>query len=60
MTNAKRTEQIISDDILNLLTDEEIARVSTAEVAIGLAEGAECLDLEQLYQGVEHANQRLP
>ena len=33
------------DAILNLLTDEEIARVSNAEVATGPAEGAEYLDL---------------
>jgi hypothetical protein len=43
MTDAKRSEQVTLDAILNLLTDEESARVSTAEVAIGLTEGAEYL-----------------
>jgi hypothetical protein len=55
MTDAKRSEQVTRDAILNLLTDEETARVSTAKVAIGLTEGAEYLDLEQLDQGVKRA-----
>jgi hypothetical protein len=43
MTDAKRSEQVTRDAILNLLTDDETARVSTAEVAIGLTEGEEYL-----------------
>ena len=55
MTDTKRTEQVTRDAILNLLTDEETARVSTAEVATRLTEGAEYLDLEHLDQGVQRA-----
>jgi hypothetical protein len=41
--------------ILELLSDEEVARVSTAETAPGLAEGEEYLDLEQPARGVLRA-----
>jgi hypothetical protein len=36
MTDAKRTEQVARDNILKLLSNEEIAKVSTAEAASGL------------------------
>ena len=49
MTDAKRAEHVTRDAILKLLSDEEIAKVSTAE------EGAEYLDLEHLDQGVQRA-----
>ena len=55
MTNTKRAEQIARDNILKLLSNEEIAKVSTAEAASGLTEGGEYLDLEHLDQGVQHA-----
>jgi hypothetical protein len=42
-----------SRHILKLLSDEETARVSTAEAASGLIEGAEYLDLEHLDQGAQ-------
>ena len=45
----------IRDTILGLLSDEETARVSTAEGVSGLTEGAEYLDLEHLDQGVQRA-----
>jgi hypothetical protein len=55
MTNSKRAEQVARDNILKLLSNEEIAKVSTAEAASGLTEGGEYLDLEHLDQGVQHA-----
>jgi hypothetical protein len=55
MTDAKRAEQVTRDTILNLLSDEENAKVSTAEAASRLAEGEEYLDLEHLDQGVQRA-----
>jgi hypothetical protein len=55
MTDAKRAEQIARDTILKLLSNEEIAKVSTAEAASGLTEGGEYLDLEHLDQGVQRA-----
>ncbi len=55
MTDAKRAEQVARDTILNLLSDEENAKVSTAEAATRLAEGAEYLDLEHLDRGIQRA-----
>lgn len=45
--NAARTEYITRDTILKLLSDNEVARVSTAETAAQLVEGDEYVDLEQ-------------
>ena len=55
MTNAERAEQVARDTILKLLSNEETARVGTAEVATGLTEGAEYLDLKHLEQGIQRA-----
>ena len=55
MTDAKRAEQVARDNILKLLSNEEIAKVSTAEAASGLTEGGEYLDLEHLDQGIQRA-----
>ena len=55
MTDAKRAEQIVRDTILKLLSNEETAKVSTAEAATELTEGAEYLDLEHLDRGVQRA-----
>lgn len=55
MTNTQRTQLADRDTILKLLSDEENAKVSTAEAASGLTEGQEYLDLEQLDQGVQRA-----
>ena len=55
MTDAKGAEDVTRDNILNILSDEEIAKISTAEVASGLTEGVEYLDLEHLDQGVQRA-----
>ena len=55
MTDAKRTELVARDTILKLLSNEEIARVSSAEALAGLRDGSEYLDLEHLDQGVQRA-----
>ena len=55
MTDAKLAEHVARDTILKLLSDEEIAKVSTAEAASELTEGGEYLDLEHLDQGVQRA-----
>ena len=49
----KRTEYITRDTILRLLSDDDIARVSTAETAASLAEGDEYVDLEAPDRGVQ-------
>jgi hypothetical protein len=51
----ERTRYLIRDKLLKLLSDDEIARVSTAESADRLEPGAEYLDLEALDQGVRRA-----
>jgi hypothetical protein len=56
MDNDKRTQLVTQDTILKLLSDEETARVSTAETALRLNEGDEYLDLTQLDQGVRNAD----
>jgi hypothetical protein len=56
MRVADRAELVTRDTILKLLSNEEIARVSTAETASKLTEGQEYLDLEHLEQGVQRAN----
>ena len=58
--NETRNAYVTRDTILKLLSDEEIARVSTAETASGLADGEEYLDLERLSEGVHKAIVPLP
>jgi hypothetical protein len=41
--------------VLGLLSDDEVASVSTAEAAAGLADGEEYIDLQALDQGVRRA-----
>jgi hypothetical protein len=53
--NESKADYVIRDSILKLLSDDEIARVSTAETAAHLQDGEEYLDLEQLQQGVRRA-----
>lgn len=50
-----RTEFVFRHSILGMLSDDEVASVSTAETATGLADGDEYLDLEQLDRGVRLA-----
>ena len=55
MKDEPRAEYLTRDGILKLLSDDEVARVSTAETAEHLADGDEYLDLEQLRRGVRRA-----
>lgn len=47
-----RTEFVFRHSILGMLSDDEVASVITAESVMGLSEGDEYLDLEQLDRGV--------
>ena len=49
---AKRDQYITREGILKLLSDDEIARVSTTEAGPPLAKGDEYVDLQHLYLGV--------
>ena len=51
-----RTAYLTRDAVLKLLSNEEIARVSTAETRPRLSDGEEYLDLEHLDQGVRQAD----
>jgi hypothetical protein len=51
----ERIRYLTRDRILKLLSDDEIAAVSTAESATGLEPGAEYLDLEAIERGVRRA-----
>lgn len=42
--------------IMMLLTDEENARVTTAEAGVSLVEGSEFLDLKHLERGVQRVS----
>ncbi|MEN9577477.1 MAG: hypothetical protein RJA70_486 [Pseudomonadota bacterium] len=53
--NEPRTVYVTRDAILKLLSDDEIARVSTAETAARLMDGDEYVDLEVPDQGVRTA-----
>jgi hypothetical protein len=55
MTDTQRAEHVARDTILKLLSDEEIAKVSSAESASKLADGEEYLDMEHLDRGVQRA-----
>ena len=55
MSSTTRDELSARNSIMMLLTDEEIARVTTAEAGASLADGAEFLDLEHLDQGIQRS-----
>lgn len=50
-----RNRYLTRDRVLNLISDDEIARVSTAESGPRLENGEEYLDLEALERGVQRA-----
>ena len=56
MSPSTRLELVTRETVLMLLTDAETAKVSTAEAATGLSDGAEYLDLEHIDQGIQRAN----
>jgi hypothetical protein len=55
MTVDHRAQYVSRDSVLKLLSDEEVARVSTAETATRLVDGEEYLDLERLDLGIRRA-----
>jgi hypothetical protein len=56
MTAAERADHTARDTILKLLSDEENAKVSSAEGSPSLAQGEEYLDLEHLDRGIQRAD----
>ena len=52
MTDHARADLVGRDTILKFLSDEETARVSTAETAASIRDGAEYLDLQHIDQGI--------
>ncbi len=56
MSSDDRSEYTARDRILELLSDEEVAKVSTAEAQVRLADGEEYVDLDKLYEGVRQAH----
>lgn len=57
MQNEKRKDYITREKILKLLSDHEVAAVSTAETAARLGDGEEFIDLENFERGVQRAPQ---
>lgn len=55
MNHDKRTPYVVRATILGLLSETELARVSSAESGADLADGVEFIDLEHLERGVRHA-----
>ena len=55
MTTHKHAELVTRENLMKLLSDDEIAKVSNAETKKALLEGDEYVDLEQLDGGVRRA-----
>lgn len=55
MGKFKKSEYVIRDSIMKLLSDEEVARVSTTEAGTPLSDGEEYLDLEHCESGMHSA-----
>lgn len=55
-SQSKMAEYVTRDRILKLLSDDEVAKVSTAETALHLSEGDEYIDLCRLDRGVSCAD----
>jgi len=60
MKSDMRTENIARESVLKLLSDDEVASVSTAETATRLLDAEEYLDLEELERGVQQARKAGP
>jgi len=60
MKSDMRSENIARESVLKLLSDDEVASVSTAETATHLLDGDEYLDLEQPERGVQQARKAGP
>jgi hypothetical protein len=52
---SKRDVLLTRASIMQLLSNDEVGAVSTAEAAVSLAKGDEYLDLEQLERGIQTA-----
>jgi hypothetical protein len=55
MKSNMQSEIITRESVLKLLSDEEVAKVCTAEATTRLLDGEEYLDLEHLDLGVQQA-----
>ena len=55
MSNGKRIDYVARDSILKLLSEAELAQVSSAESGDALRAGDEYIDLEHLEHGVRKA-----
>ncbi len=55
MNTDSKKEHVTRENILMLLSDDEVASVSTAESMVRPLDGEEYLDLEDLEQGVRSA-----
>jgi len=60
VNNDSRTDHVTREKILLLLSDDEVAKASTAETTARPLEGEEYLDLEDLDQGVRSARGTTP
>lgn len=56
MKTDKLQEYVIREEVMKLLSDEEVAKVNRAETAADLREGQEYLDMERTVQGVRWAS----
>jgi hypothetical protein len=56
MTAVQRVSLVSREAILKLLSDDEVARVSTAETAAAISNGHDYIDLENLGRGVQRAD----
>jgi hypothetical protein len=56
MKTDKLQEYVIREEVMKLLSAEELSRVNTPETAADLREGQEYLDLEHTVQGVRRAS----
>ncbi len=56
MSSQERSEYTTRQQLLDLLSDEEVAKVSTAEDRVRLADGEEYVDLERIEEGVRQAH----
>jgi hypothetical protein len=54
MNGPTRTDHVVRENILRLLSDDEVASVSHLEATGRLLDGEEYLDLEQLGRGVQN------
>lgn len=60
MSEQDRKELVTRATMLNLLSDEETNRVSTAESQSALAVGSDYIDLDHLDKGVQRVSAAMP